>query len=139
MDFERDSAKEQANRKKPGVDFRTAAKAFLDPYVIEFGDVDAAGELRFKATGLVEGRMLFVTYTMRSDVVRIISARGAEHITRFKLDPKKPPKTDWRSFDTMSAEERHRAAFQTQTPRRRARLSFSALGVRLACASCARN
>jgi putative transcriptional regulator len=31
-------------------------------------------------------------------------------ITRFKLDPNKPPKTDWRSFDAMSEEERHRAA-----------------------------
>jgi putative transcriptional regulator len=31
-------------------------------------------------------------------------------ITRFKLDPKKPPKTDWRAFDAMSEQERHRAA-----------------------------
>ena len=31
-------------------------------------------------------------------------------ITRFKLDPKKLPKTDWRTFDAMSDEERHRAA-----------------------------
>ncbi len=31
-------------------------------------------------------------------------------ITKFKLDPKKPPKTDWRAFDPMSGEERHRAA-----------------------------
>ena len=30
--------------------------------------------------------------------------------TRFKLDPKRPPKTDWRAFDAMSDEERHRAA-----------------------------
>jgi putative transcriptional regulator len=30
--------------------------------------------------------------------------------TRFKLNPKKPPKTDWRAFDSMSEEERHRAA-----------------------------
>jgi uncharacterized DUF497 family protein len=33
---------------------------------------------RFSAIGLVDGRMLFVVYTMREDVVRIISARGAE-------------------------------------------------------------
>ena len=33
-----------------------------------------------------------------------------ESITRFKLDPKKPPKTDWRAFDAMSEHERHRAA-----------------------------
>ena len=33
-----------------------------------------------------------------------------ESITRFRLGPKKPPKTDWRAFDAMSDEERHRAA-----------------------------
>ena len=31
-------------------------------------------------------------------------------ITRFKLNPKRPPKTDWRAFDAMSEAERHRAA-----------------------------
>ena len=78
MDFEWDTAKELANRKKHRVDFRTAAKVFLDPYVIEFDDLDATGELRFNAIGMVDARMLFVTYTMRGTVVRIISARGAE-------------------------------------------------------------
>jgi uncharacterized DUF497 family protein len=78
MDFEWDTAKEQANRKKHGVGFRTATKVFLDPYVIEFDDFNAADELRFNAIGLVDGRMLFVTYMMRGAVVRIISARGAE-------------------------------------------------------------
>jgi uncharacterized DUF497 family protein len=78
MDFEWDSVKESANRKKHGVDFRTAAKISLDPHVIEFDDLDATGELRFSAIGMVDDRMLFVTYTMRGDVVRIISARGAE-------------------------------------------------------------
>ena len=29
---------------------------------------------------------------------------------RFKLNPKKPPKTDWRAFDAMSDKSRHRAA-----------------------------
>ncbi len=78
MDFEWDRAKERANRKKHGVDFRTAAKVFLDPHVIEFDDLGVGDETRFNAIGLVEGRMLFVTYTMRGDIVRIISARGAE-------------------------------------------------------------
>jgi len=78
MEFAWDTAKEQANRKKHGIDFRTAAKVFLDPYVIEFDDLGAASELRFNAIGLVDGRMLFVTYSVRGDIVRIISARGAE-------------------------------------------------------------
>ena len=33
-----------------------------------------------------------------------------ESITKFKLNPKKPPKTDWRAFDAMSEEQRHQAA-----------------------------
>ena len=78
MDFEWDTAKERANRKKHSIDFRTAAKIFLDPYVIEFDDDGATGEGRFNAIGLVDGRMLFVAYALRGDVVRIISARGAE-------------------------------------------------------------
>ncbi len=44
MDFEWDRAKQLANRKKHGVDFRMAAKVFLDSYVIEFDDLDATGE-----------------------------------------------------------------------------------------------
>ncbi len=78
MDFEWDAAKEHANLKKHGLDFRTAAKVFLDPHVIEFDDRGAEDDLRFNAIGLVDGRMLFVTYTMRGAIVRIISARGAE-------------------------------------------------------------
>jgi putative transcriptional regulator len=30
--------------------------------------------------------------------------------TKLKLNPKRPPKTDWRAFDAMSEEKRHRAA-----------------------------
>ena len=33
-----------------------------------------------------------------------------ENITKFKLSPKKPPKTDWRRFDALSAKDRHKAA-----------------------------
>ena len=57
IDFEWDNSKELANRKKHGVDFRTAAKLFLDPYVIEFDDLDANDQLRFNAIDLVERRM----------------------------------------------------------------------------------
>ena len=31
-------------------------------------------------------------------------------ITKFRLSSKKPPKTDWRAFDTMTEQERHEAA-----------------------------
>ncbi len=35
--------------------------------------------------------------------------KGA-NTTKFRLDPRKPPKTDWRAFDAMSARDRRRAA-----------------------------
>jgi putative transcriptional regulator len=114
MDFEWDNAKERANRRKHGVDFRTAAKVFLDPYVIEFDDIDATSELRFNAIGLVDDRMLFVSYTLRGEVASFPpeerSRMRKRSTTRFRLSPKKPPKSDWRAFDAMSEEERHRAA-----------------------------
>lgn len=78
MDFEWDSAKERLNLRKHGINFRTAARVFLDPYMLEFEDLYPEGELRFNAIGFVDDRMLFVAYTMRGDTVRIISARGAE-------------------------------------------------------------
>jgi putative transcriptional regulator len=31
-------------------------------------------------------------------------------VTNLRLNPKKPPKSDWRSFDAMSEKERHQAA-----------------------------
>lgn len=77
MEFEWDDAKAEANKKKHHVDFETAARVFLDPCMIEFDDAGDAEELRFNALGVVDGRMLFATYTMRGDVCRIISARGA--------------------------------------------------------------
>src|SRR5438105_15066541 len=33
-----------------------------------------------------------------------------EGTTRFRLNPKRPPKTDWRAFDAMSEAQRRRAA-----------------------------
>jgi uncharacterized DUF497 family protein len=45
---------EPPDRKKHGIDFRTAAKVFSDPHVIEFDDLHAADEPRFNAIGLVQ-------------------------------------------------------------------------------------
>jgi uncharacterized DUF497 family protein len=64
--------------RKHGLDFDTASKVFFDPYVIELEDHDVDDELRFNAIGIVDGRVLVVTYTIRGAVIRIISARGTE-------------------------------------------------------------
>ncbi|MFZ5693634.1 MAG: BrnT family toxin [Pseudomonadota bacterium] len=58
--------------------FPDSRAGFSRSHLIEFDDRDAKGELRFSAIGMVDGRVLFVSYTIRGAVIRIISARGAE-------------------------------------------------------------
>lgn len=74
--FEWDDAKAQSNLAKHGVLFAYAARVFLDPDVVDF---DASkpedGEVRRKAVGVIEGRLFVVVYTVRDEVVRVISAR----------------------------------------------------------------
>ena len=62
-----------------GVGFAAARDVFKDPFAIEqFDDREDYGEDRFIIIGMVEGRLLFVAYTMRGETIRMISARGAE-------------------------------------------------------------
>ena len=71
--FEWDDAKSEANRAKHGIDFIAAVRIFLGPVVvIPSGYVT---EERYLAVGRLEGRFLTVVFTLRSDVVRVISAR----------------------------------------------------------------
>ena len=65
------------------VTFETAKFAFEDAFGIERADLrEDYGEDRFNLLGIVDGRLLHVTYTMRGDKIRIISARGAEPYER---------------------------------------------------------
>ena len=144
MDFEWDSAKEQSNRKKHGVDFRTAAKVFLDLYAIEFEDREAAGELRFNVVGMVEGRLLFVSYTMRAATSASYPREERvrmkkESIMKFRVDPKSPPKTDWRDFDAMSEQERHRAALSDPDAQPATEKQLQAPAAYQPCARCAKS
>lgn len=78
-EFQWDDAKAAQNFAKHGVSFETAKAVFKDPFAVEFNDDrDDYGEERFIIVGLVEGRLLFVAYTMRDEAIRIISARAAE-------------------------------------------------------------
>jgi uncharacterized protein len=77
-DFEWDEAKAVENYAKHGVSFETAIRAFDDAFAIERLDDRADyGEDRYSILGMVDGRLLYVAYTVREDVIRIISARGA--------------------------------------------------------------
>jgi uncharacterized protein len=78
MKFEWDEAKNRINIAKHGLSFQMAAKVFFDPKMQDVEDEGYEGEDRWNAIGIVNGRVLFVTYTERGNRIRIISARGAE-------------------------------------------------------------
>lgn len=74
--FEWDDEKERANERKHGVDFATACEVFFDPFLSVVEITEESGESREAVIGLTVGwRMLYVVYTERDDILRIISAR----------------------------------------------------------------
>lgn len=78
-----DEAKARSNVERHGVTFGAARLVFDDPFAIEWlDDRFDYGEERYAIIGVVEGRLLFVAYAMSDEVIRIISARGAEPYER---------------------------------------------------------
>jgi hypothetical protein len=74
--FEWDGEKERANRRKHCVDFATACEVFFDPFLRVVDVNEESGESREAVIGLTTSwRMLYVVYTERESVLRIISAR----------------------------------------------------------------
>lgn len=90
--FEWDPAKAEANLRKHGVSFETAARVFSDPFALSEQDRIEGGEYRWQTVGLVDGvLLLLVAHTVRDsddgvDVVRIISARSAERRERWRYE-----------------------------------------------------
>jgi len=79
LEFEWDSRKATANRRKHGVTFEEAATVFGDPLAVLFDDKDhSIGERREIMIGHSDAhRFLLVAFTERRGKIRIISARHA--------------------------------------------------------------
>jgi hypothetical protein len=78
LEFEWDDAKAAANVRDHGVGFELAARAFNDPFAVEWFDTRRAyGEDRMILLAMVDGQVLTVVYTERGERVRLISARFA--------------------------------------------------------------
>ena len=75
--FEWDEAKSDDNLRRRGFDFAYAALIFGESTLEIDDDRERHGELRIRATGRVENDILFVVYTWRGTIRRIISARRA--------------------------------------------------------------
>ena len=77
--FQWDDSKAVQNSTSHGITFEAARGVFKDRFAIEqIDDRDDYGEERFTVTGMTDGRLLFVVYTMRGETIRLISARAAE-------------------------------------------------------------
>jgi uncharacterized DUF497 family protein len=77
--FEWDDDKAARNWRDHGVTFEMARDVFKDIFAIDWDDLSQEHpERRFVTVGMVENHMLFVSYTLRGERIRIISARDAE-------------------------------------------------------------
>jgi len=75
--FQWDEEKRQQNLLKHGIDFLYAAQIFEDDVVKIVDDRQDYGETRYLAVGTVASELFAVVYTLRGDVIRLISARRA--------------------------------------------------------------
>jgi uncharacterized protein len=92
MEFEFDPAKDEANRFKHGLRLSFGQRVFDDPVLVlipSFRQRD--GEDRFKAVGLIDGKLHTVVYTMRDQRVRLISVRrsNAGEQRNYDSDPRR--------------------------------------------------
>ena len=78
MDFDWDPAKDAANRDGHGIAFEEATAVWLDPHVVLVPTLrERDGEPRYKAIGMIGGRLFTVVYVDRDGITRLISARRA--------------------------------------------------------------
>jgi len=88
--FEWDPSKAAKNLEEHKVPFAVARRVFNDPFAVDdIDDREDYGEERSNIIGMVDDRLLVVTYTLRRGVVRIISARRAERPERRKYHEEK--------------------------------------------------
>jgi uncharacterized protein len=77
--FEWDDKKAARNWRSHGIWFEMAREAFKDGFaVVRVDEYHNGNEERPGLLGLVNDRLLFVSYTLRGERTRIISARRAE-------------------------------------------------------------
>ena len=85
MRFEWDDKKEEANIRKHWIDFSTAALVFNDENRLDlYDEIHSESEDRYITIGMVGGiaYVVFVVYTEREDIIRLISARKATRLER---------------------------------------------------------
>lgn len=78
MKFEWDPVKSSNCYTQRGFDFAYATEAFLDPACFIKSDVRwDYGEDRYQLFGAIEKRVFVLSFTIRGEIIRLISARKA--------------------------------------------------------------
>ena len=80
--FEWDKGNSQKSYFKHGVDRNQAERVFVDYWLLVTPKKQTTDEERYIARGEVDGRLLFVVFTVRGKYIRIISARVANRKER---------------------------------------------------------
>ena len=76
MKVEFDPEKDRTNRTKHGASLAFGQRVFDDPDVLILPTIrEGDGEVRYKAIGMVEGRLWTAVHIYRDDVVRFLSVR----------------------------------------------------------------
>lgn len=88
MELEWHATKRRANYAKHCLDFRDAAKVFQGITLTAEDDRQDYGEKRFISIGLLDDMVVVVVYTERSEKIRIISMRKANHRERKAYEEK---------------------------------------------------
>ncbi len=88
LSFEWNKVKAEINLKKHGIGFEEAKTVFYDILAKTFLDKDnSKNETRFILIGFSKNnRLLFISYTDRNDIIRIISARKATKNERYNYE-----------------------------------------------------
>ncbi len=79
QEFEWNKLKAESNLKKHGVSFEEAISVFDDPFAVYYDDIyHSENELRYIVRGYsLLNNLLIVNFTIRNEVIRIISSRKA--------------------------------------------------------------
>jgi len=82
VEIEFDPAKDAANIAKHGISLARAAEMDLSSALIRLDARRDYGEARWRAIGLIGGRLHALVFTMRGQVVRVIGLRRASRRER---------------------------------------------------------
>jgi uncharacterized protein len=75
--FTWDERKRAANRAKRGVDFAIVERFEFDTALVLVDDRKDYGEARYRAFGILDGRLHVLVFTARGERIRVISLRRA--------------------------------------------------------------